>query len=216
MNSTTYFNHIKSNTEEFKKYYELAKQAEEHDNPEDKPLHILAKQLNKLPSNQRIADLGCGDATLSTLCPNHKFTNIDAYGLNDMIQVYNLTELPKTLYKEFDVVVLSRAMWATNKEEVMQQAIKLLKSGGTLYVCEPFKRWNPDFITNKLEGLFTRLNLHITWKKNTTTIQNQYPKFMYYALSTFPMISQDEITKLETQFGKEIEDIPLSQLKKKK
>jgi superfamily II DNA or RNA helicase/SAM-dependent methyltransferase len=199
MNSSKYFNHIQSNPDLFKEYHRLAKQAEENDNPEDKPLHILANQINKLPPNQRIADLGCGDAVLSTLCPKHKFTNIDAYALNDKVQVHNIAKLPNKFHHQFDVVVLSRVLWATNKEQVIQEAIKLMKPNGYMYICEPFRRWNRDFKTNKLEILLQRLDLQILWKLNTKVENKQYHKFMYYALtpSTYDQIMFGILSRLK-------------------
>jgi superfamily II DNA or RNA helicase len=83
LHSSTYFSRIKSNPEEFKQYYQLSKQAEENDNPEDLPLHIIAGYIKQYPPNLQVADLGCGDATLATLCPQHQFTNFDVYALNE-------------------------------------------------------------------------------------------------------------------------------------
>jgi superfamily II DNA or RNA helicase/SAM-dependent methyltransferase len=183
MSSSTYFNHIQP--EEFKEYHRLAQEAEEHDNPEDKPLNIIADQLNQLPSIQKIADLGCGDATLSTLCTKHKFTNIDAFALNDKVQVCNITKLPQKFRDSFDVVVLSRAMWATNKKDVLNEAKRILKPNGKIFICEPFKRWNwnkeeKKFGENRLDKLLNANGFSIQSEENTQVENGMYPKFMYY------------------------------------
>jgi superfamily II DNA or RNA helicase len=185
LHSSTYFSHIQSNPDEFKEYYKLAKEAEENDNPEDKPLNVLSNQLNQLPPNLKIADLGCGDATLSTLCPKHKFTNIDAYGLNDKVEVHNITQLPEEYSNHFDIVVLSRAMWASNKKDVLIEAKRILNANGRIFICEPFKRWNwnkeqNEFGENRLDKLLNDTGFSIQSELNTEVQNGSYPKFMYY------------------------------------
>jgi superfamily II DNA or RNA helicase/SAM-dependent methyltransferase len=206
LHSSNYFSYIQSNPNEFKEYYQLSKQAEKNDDPEDKPLHIIADQLNQLAPKQKVVDLGCGDATLSTLCPQHLFTNIDAYSLNDKVEVYDITKLPENFSNSFDVVVLSRAMWSTNKKDVLNEAKRILKPNGKLFICEPFKRWNwnkeqKKFGENKLSKLLNQNGFVIQGEHNTELQDGMYPKFMYYKC-----IKKEMWTKSK-QIVKEIYDL---------
>lgn len=213
LHSSTYFSRIQSNPEEFEQYHQLSKQAEQNDHPEDLPLNVISKFINELTPNQLIADLGCGDATLSTLCPRHKFVNFDVHALNDKIQVCNISKLPQKYTNYFDVVVLSRAMWATNKKDLLSEASRILKSTGKLYICEPFKRWNWNkeegkFAENGLDQLLINCNFRIHLENKTRIINRQYPKFMYYVCQK-SFVVRNRIIKHTNidDLDKELEDL---------
>lgn len=55
----------------------------------------------------------------------------------------------------FDIALLCRSLWATNKQDVLKEARRIVKNGGKLFVCEPFQRWY-DEKTKKLT-IFTEL-----------------------------------------------------------
>ena len=55
----------------------------------------------------------------------------------------------------YDIIVLSRAMWAKNYKQVLAEAWRILKQGGKIIVCEPFKRWwDTEKESNTLLQLF--------------------------------------------------------------
>jgi superfamily II DNA or RNA helicase/SAM-dependent methyltransferase len=217
LHSSTYFSRINSNPEEFKHYHQLSKKAEENDNPEDLPLHIIAGYLQQYPSNYQIADLGCGEATLATLCPQHQFTNFDVYPLNERVQVADITKLPENLTGKFDIVVLSRAMWATNHTEILQEARRILKFKGTLIICEPYRRWNKTEDDNRLETILKSEGFVINWAERNKIENGCYHKFMYYICDkkfqpkSNIKESKQEVTPMDPNPNKESPNIRLTQ-----
>jgi len=206
LHSSTYFSRMQSNPEEFKHYHQLSKEAEKNDNPEDLPLHIIAGYIEQFPSNLQIADLGCGDATLSTLCPQHQFTNFDVYALNKRVQVSDISKLPENLTGKFDIVVLSRAMWATNNVEILQEANRILKFNGSLIVCEPYRRWNKTEDENQLESILKSEGFIINHEERNKIENGCYHKFMYYiCFKKFQMLRSNV-----KESKREVEAIPLN------
>uniref|UniRef100_A0A6C0JX22 Helicase ATP-binding domain-containing protein n=1 Tax=viral metagenome TaxID=1070528 RepID=A0A6C0JX22_9ZZZZ len=81
----------------------------------------------------------------------------------------------------FDIAVLSRSLWATNKNDVLKEARRVVKHGGRLIVCEPFMRWwDKETKTNKLVPLLQKNGWIIVDKINTELGQDdKYNVFFY-------------------------------------
>ena len=43
-----------------------------------------------------------------------------------------------------DIAILSLAMWGSNCKDYLEEAHRILDTGGTLLIAEAYKRWNKD------------------------------------------------------------------------
>ena len=71
-----------------------------------------------------------------------------------------------------DIAILSLAMWGSNCHEYLTEVYRILDTGGTLLISEPYQRWY-DIETgdNKLVSLLE--------KNNFTVIDKVENKFMF-------------------------------------
>jgi len=75
-----------------------------------------------------------------------------------------------------DIAILSLAMWGSNCKEYIQEAYRILDTGYTLLIAEPFKRWNKELDDeDKPVNKFVKL----LEENNFTIIQNEERKFMF-------------------------------------
>jgi len=84
-----------------------------------------------------------------------------------------------------DIVVLSRAMWAKNYGDVLDEAWRILKQGGKIIVCEPFKRWwDEKTSTNRLCKLFEKKGWYLTNSVGLELDEDGYHSIFFYAIFT--------------------------------
>jgi ubiquinone/menaquinone biosynthesis C-methylase UbiE len=65
-------------------------------------------------------------------------------------------------------------MWGSNCKEYIQEAYRILDTGGTLLIAEPYKRWNKELNDKPVNTLVKLLE-----ENNFTIIQNEERKFMF-------------------------------------
>jgi hypothetical protein len=125
------------------------------------------------------------------------------------MKVADITKLPENLTCKFDIVVLSRAMWATNHVEILQEARRILNFKGTLIVCEPYRRWNKTEDENRLETLLKSEGFVINWTERNKIENGYYHKFMYYISDKKFQISRSNAKESK----QEVESIHLNESK---
>ena len=141
MTSVNYVKRVQDNRAEWHEYHKVADEHDQRDPEERRPVNKIAKALLEIvKQGKRAIDLGCGKNTLRTLAPHLKWTSVDAVAADDTVTEADITALP---YEDeyFSIAVLSRALWATNKEDVLKEAMRILADGGQLIVCEAFRKW---------------------------------------------------------------------------
>lgn len=131
---------MQDNRTEWHEYHKVADEHDQRDPEERRPVNKIAKALANIKKGKRAIDLGCGKNTLRTLAPHLKWTSVDAVAADDTVTEADITALPYE-DEEFHIAVLSRALWATNKEDVLKEAMRVLVDGGQLIVCESFRKW---------------------------------------------------------------------------
>ena len=136
--------------------------------------------LNTLPGKKRkvVADLGCGRAEINQYFKeNHRFEfhNFDHHSDNDLVISRDIKHIPLEDYS-VDIAILSPEMWGSNCKEYIQEAYRILDTGCTLLIAEPFKRWNKELDD---EGKQVNKLVKLLEENNFTIIQNEERKFMF-------------------------------------
>lgn len=159
MRSETYVQHVQAHREEWQAYHDVAKSHDARDPEEARPLSRIAGMLERRPDlhNKRAIDLGCGLNELRRLAPTFKWTSVDAVAVDSTVQEADVCHLP---YEEeyFRLAILSRALWAVNKHDVLDEVARILMPQGTLIVCEAFNRWHD--VETQENRLLTLLESH--------------------------------------------------------
>jgi len=143
----------------------------------------MIKYLDNLPGKKQkvIADLGCGYAEINTHFKDNKrfvFHNFDHISINKLVISRDIKNTKLEDYS-IDIVILSLAMWGSNCKDYISEVYKILDTGGTFLIAEPYKRWNNDLDEqgipiNRLTNLLEENNFTII-----ENIDNIEKKFMF-------------------------------------
>ena len=155
----------KDNKKEWKKYHEISKENEYSFPEEAIPRNMIIKELENLQGKRRkeIVDLGCGYGEISEYFKNNDrfhFNNFDHVSINDNIIS---RDIRKTELDEFsiDIAIMCLSMWGSNCKDYITEVYRILDNGGTLYIIEPYKRWNKEENKNNLIDLLIENNFNI-------------------------------------------------------
>ena len=137
------------NPELWHKYHAISEENEKSFPNQDIPRNRVIQEIDELKfkKTKRIVDMGCGKAQISQYFNNDKrfeFINYDHISSNDTIISCDISQIPLE-DNEVDICILSLAMWGSNCEEYIQEALRILESNGLLYIIEPTKRWSEKY-----------------------------------------------------------------------
>ena len=128
------------------KYHEIS-EANEQSFPESEiPRNRIIQELNKIKTKRTklVVDMGCGKADISKYFasdPRFNFINYDHISSNDTVESCDIANTPLE-DDSVEICILSLAMWGSNCIEYVEEANRILESGGKLYIIEPTKRWS--------------------------------------------------------------------------
>ncbi|XP_066475355.1 ribosomal RNA-processing protein 8 [Tiliqua scincoides] len=105
----------------------------------ESPVQRLARYLRHRPASLVVADFGCGDCTLAHSVRN-KVHCFDLVALDPRVTVCDMAQVPLEA-ESVDVVVFCLALMGTNLHEILQEASRVLRLGGTLLVAEVASRF---------------------------------------------------------------------------
>ena len=176
-NLNTYF---KEHPEKWIEYHKISKDNEESFSEEEIPRNKMIKYLEDLPGKKKkfIADLGCGFAEINQHFKDYKryvFHNFDHHSDNQLVISKDIKNTELEDYS-IDIAILSLAMWGSNCKEYLEEAYRILDTGGTLLIAEAYKRWNKDLDP---EGNPINKLVKLLEQNNFTIIENQEQKFMF-------------------------------------
>lgn len=172
MNADTYAATVTA--EEFAEYHNVADNYDARDPPERQPLNKIAALLTKFnrPSYTAI-DLGCGRNHLRSHAAVAKmtWTSVDVHAFDETVMKADMGALPFE-DESFDFAVLSRSLWARNHRDVLQEVMRILKSGGKAVICESFRRWivgtgAGDTNTNQLTSALMETGFELVFEEGT-------------------------------------------------
>jgi len=107
-----------------------------------KPVHVIAKILQKSPKNWIVADFGCGDAELSRIV-QQKCHSFDLQTPEDAPEVVacNMSDVPLN-DASVDCAVFSLSLMGTDYGSFLEEAHRVLKPGGLLWIAEVRSRFD--------------------------------------------------------------------------
>ncbi|XP_054829249.1 ribosomal RNA-processing protein 8 [Eublepharis macularius] len=105
----------------------------------EKPVQRFVRYLRHRPASLVVADFGCGDCALarSIRNPVHCF---DVVALDPRVTVCDMAQVPLDA-ASVDVAVFCLALMGTNLCEILEEANRVLRVGGTLLVAEVASRF---------------------------------------------------------------------------
>ena len=144
-NLNTYF---KENPEKWKEYHKISKDNEESFPEEEIPRNKMIKYLENLPGKKKkvVADLGCGFAEINQHFKDNsrfEFHNFDHHSSSEFVVSRDIKNTGLDDYS-IDVAILSLAMWGSNCKDYLEEAHRILDTGGTLLIAEAYTRWNKE------------------------------------------------------------------------
>ena len=174
---------FKEHPEKWKEYHTISKVNEESFLEEEIPRNKMIKYLEELPGKKQkvVADLGCGFAEINQHFKDNarfEFHNFDHHSVNGFVVSKDIKNTELDDYS-VDIAILSLAMWGSNCKDYISEVYKILDTGGTFLIAEPYKRWNNDLDEqgipiNRLTNLLEENNFTII-----ENIDNIEKKFMF-------------------------------------
>ncbi|KAG5345160.1 RRP8 protein, partial [Acromyrmex charruanus] len=123
------------------------------------PLDVIISSIKKLPTDNVIADFGCGEARLAASVP-HTVHSFDFIALNDKVKACDMAHTP-LLMNSIHVVVFCLSLMGSNLNDYIIEANRVLKNNGILKIAEVESRFDDvkDFIR-----LLHHYGFKNTWK----------------------------------------------------
>ncbi|XP_069737815.1 ribosomal RNA-processing protein 8 [Phaenicophaeus curvirostris] len=103
------------------------------------PLERIVQRLRKRPASLEVADFGCGDGRLARSLRN-KVHGFDLAPLGPHVTVCDMAQVPLPS-ESVDVAVFCLALMGTNLQEILEEASRVLRLGGSLLVAEVASRF---------------------------------------------------------------------------
>ncbi|KAF1570649.1 UNVERIFIED_CONTAM: Ribosomal RNA-processing protein 8, partial [Eudyptes pachyrhynchus] len=105
----------------------------------ENPVHRIVRYLRRRPASLVVADFGCGDCKIASSVKN-KVHSFDLVPLSPLVTVCDMAKVPLAA-ESVDVAVFCLALMGTNLQEILEEANRVLKQGGTLMVAEVASRF---------------------------------------------------------------------------
>ena len=162
-------------------YHEIAEANDQTFNAEDLPRNKIIAELDKMQSTQNVhvADMGCGKAHISAHFENNQMVSVnsfDHFSDNERVVQCDIKQVPLVSYS-MDVAILSLALWGSNCREYIEEANRILKTHGTLYVAEATRRWSTMDDNNVYIGEPGIKLLELLQMNGFVVIEKQVDKF---------------------------------------
>ncbi|CDO64311.1 rRNA processing and telomere maintaining methyltransferase, putative [Plasmodium reichenowi] len=128
------------------------------------PVSIIIKHLKKyFNKNNKIADLGCGEAEIARTLDGWYINSFDLIQYNHYVTPCNITQLPLN-NNSYDCFVLSLSLMNTDWPKIIFESVRCLKKGATLIIAEVVSRFTNykafiKFMNNVGFKLSNKINL---------------------------------------------------------
>ncbi|SOS78486.1 rRNA processing and telomere maintaining methyltransferase, putative [Plasmodium sp. gorilla clade G1] len=125
---------------------------------------IIIKHLKKyFNKNNKIADLGCGEAEIARTLDGWYIKSFDLIQYNHYVTPCNITQLPLN-NNSYDCFILSLSLMNTDWPKIIFESVRCLKKGATLIIAEVVSRFTNykafiKFMNNVGFKLSNKINL---------------------------------------------------------
>eukprot|EP00076_Gallus_gallus_P048879 XP_423009.4 ribosomal RNA-processing protein 8 [Gallus gallus] len=103
------------------------------------PVDRIIQRLRQRSASLVVADFGCGDCKIASSVRN-KVHCFDLVPLSPLVTVCDMAKVPLA-DESVDIAVFCLALMGTNLQEILEEANRVLKQGGTLMVAEVASRF---------------------------------------------------------------------------
>jgi ribosomal RNA-processing protein 8 len=153
------------NKDLWKAYHSISEENEKSFPEEGIPRNRIIHELNKINTKRTkvVVDMGCGKAHISEHFKKDtrfKFINYDHISSNETVISCDISKIPLE-DASVEICILSLAMWGSNCKSYLNEACRLLESGGKLYMVEPTKRWTETTNADRLQNLLKESGFQI-------------------------------------------------------
>jgi SAM-dependent methyltransferase len=156
MRSDTLHTTFRQNPQLWREYHAERKRNFASYDPSSIPCNRIIAELAKIRTSRRklVVDMGCGDASIAhhfSAQSDHRFqfANYDHQSGGDpTITEVDMSKLPLG-DASAEIAIMSLALWGTsdNCRQYVQEAHRVLESGGLFYIIDTTKRWSPEPLT---------------------------------------------------------------------
>jgi len=116
------------------------------------PYKVIANNI--LYESDEVIDFGCGDNQFKLEIPNNKVTSVDHVACDDLVIACDMCDLSNYVANEsHDVAVFSLSLWGTNYKDYLNEAYRILRRKGFIYIAEPSKHYETIEEQNNLKEL---------------------------------------------------------------
>eukprot|EP00963_Diacronema_lutheri_P006973 scaffold625_cov324-Pavlova_lutheri.AAC.7 len=115
------------------------------------PIDVVARWLNNKKKDLVVADFGCGDAKLSD-CVKQKVHSLDLVATKPGVVACNMAATPLAS-SSIDVAVFCLALMGTDYGKFLEEANRVLRTPGYLWIAEVRSRFGEGFEEQFLENL---------------------------------------------------------------
>ncbi|XP_072752668.1 uncharacterized protein [Anoplolepis gracilipes] len=123
------------------------------------PLDVIISSIKKMPTDNVIADFGCGEALLAASVP-HQVHSFDFIAVNDRVKACDMAHTP-LLTNSIHVVVFCLSLMGSNLSDYIIEANRVLRNNGILKIAEVESRF--EDVTGFIK-LLTNYGFKNTWK----------------------------------------------------
>lgn len=132
-----------------------------------RPVDVAIQWLKPKPSQWIVADLGCGDAELSTKA-SQKVLSFDLIATNPRVIACNMTRVPLPP-QSIDVAIFCLSLMGTDYGSFLLEASRLLRENGWLWIAEVQSRFMDECGKSILHIFIAAVeNMGFALKKKTT------------------------------------------------
>jgi superfamily II DNA or RNA helicase len=147
MRSDNLAQHFQQNPSDFTEYHRVRDECFQTFEPEDIPCERIIQELEKIKKGgKHVVDMGCGTAKIAHHFSNDNrfhITSYDHVAINDTVQVCDISHMPLE-DGSVDMCIMSLALWGSNCDEYIREALRVLDENGILYIIDSTKRWSEE------------------------------------------------------------------------
>jgi superfamily II DNA or RNA helicase/SAM-dependent methyltransferase len=147
MRSDNLAQHFQQNPSDFAEYHRVRDECFQTFEPEDIPCERIIQELEKIKKGgKHVVDMGCGTAKIAQHFrkdDRFQITSYDHVAINDTVQVCDISHMPLE-DGSVDMCIMSLALWGSNCDEYIREALRVLDENGILYIIDSTKRWSEE------------------------------------------------------------------------